>query len=175
VWNGARAATIAHPLREPLAAIMGVLRGVVPPADALRMIPFARRALSGPSDGPGPSGTTALARLTAAGISRGTIDHFFRPFFGGVFFDTSLSTDAGRLDFLLRMFAEGFAGVPAKGMGEIPRLMLAAAPSVRWRFDGRSAASTVSSSATPASSSSLSSSYGTRDDMAALLRERCRG
>jgi phytoene dehydrogenase-like protein len=46
VWNGARAATIAHPLREPLAAIMGVLRGVVPPADALRMIPFARRALN---------------------------------------------------------------------------------------------------------------------------------
>jgi protoporphyrinogen oxidase len=101
------------------------------------MIPFARRALSGPSDGPGPSGTTTLARLTAAGISRGTIDRFFRPFFGGVFFDTSLSTDAGRLDFLLRMFAEGFACVPAKGMGEIPKLMLAAAPSVRVRLGSR--------------------------------------
>ena len=137
VWNGARAATIAHPFREPLAAIMGVLRGVVPPADAFRMIPFARRALSGPSDGPGPSGTTALAQLTAAGISPRTVQRFFRPFFGGVFFDTSLSTDAGRLDFLLRMFAEGFACVPAKGMGEIPRLMLAAAPSVRVRLGSR--------------------------------------
>ncbi|MFM1867572.1 MAG: hypothetical protein RL591_980, partial [Planctomycetota bacterium] len=137
VWNGTHAATIAHPLREPLAAITGVLRGVVPPADALRMIPFARRALSGPSDGPGPSGTTALARLTAAGISRRTIDRFFRPFFGGVFFDSTLSTDAGRLDFLLRMFAEGFACVPANGMGEIPKLMLAAAPSVRVRLGSR--------------------------------------
>ena len=120
VWNGHRTAAIAHPLREPLAAIAGVLQGAVPPADALRMIPFARAALRGPADSPGPaSGRTALDRLTAAGISRGTIDRFFRSFFGGVFFDRSLGTDASRLDFLLRMFAEGFACVPARGMGEV--------------------------------------------------------
>jgi len=120
VWNGARTAAIAHPLREPLAAITGILAGAVPPADALRMIPFAQAALRGPSDGPGaPSGVTALSRLERAGISRATIDRFFRSFFGGVFFDRSLETDSSRLDFLLRMFAEGFACVPARGMGEI--------------------------------------------------------
>jgi len=120
VWNGARSATIAHPLREPLAAITGILRGAVPPADALRMIPFAQSALRGPADGPGaPSGISARARLERAGISQTTIDRFFRSFFGGVFFDRSLETDSSRLDFLLRMFAEGFACVPARGMGEI--------------------------------------------------------
>ena len=120
VWNGARSATIAHPLREPLAAITGILRGAVPPADALRMIPFAQSALRGPADGPGAaSGISARARLERAGISRATIDRFFRSFFGGVFFDRSLETDSSRLDFLLRMFAEGFACVPARGMGEI--------------------------------------------------------
>jgi len=120
VWNGSRSTTIAHPLREPLAAVAGVLRGAMPPGDAIRMIPFAREALRGPSDGPGaPSGTTALERLRAAGISQATIDRFFRSFFGGVFFDRSLGTDSSRLDFLLRMFAEGFACVPACGMGEV--------------------------------------------------------
>lgn len=120
VWNGMRTATVAHPLREPLAAIAGVLRGAVPPGDALRMIPFARAALRGPSGCAGaPRGETALARLEAAGLSRATIDGFFRSFFGGVFFDRSLATDASRLDFLLRMFAEGFACVPARGMGAI--------------------------------------------------------
>ncbi len=44
VWNGGRAAPIAHPLREPFAAIAGVLRGVLPLGDALRMVPFARAA-----------------------------------------------------------------------------------------------------------------------------------
>ena len=126
VWNGARTAAIAHPLREPLMALGGVLCGIVPPRDAVRMIPFARRALRGPSDGPGAAaGTTALARLEEAGISRTTIDRFFRSFFGGVFFDRSLGTDASRLDFLLRMFAEGFACVPARGMGEIAAQMAA--------------------------------------------------
>jgi phytoene dehydrogenase-like protein len=120
VWDGRRRATVAHPLREPLAALSGVLRGVVPPRDALRMIPFARRALSGPAAAPRESeGTTTLDWLEAAGISRRTIDVFFRSFFGGVFFDSSLRTDASRLEFLLRMFAEGFACVPARGMGEV--------------------------------------------------------
>ena len=126
VWNGARTAAIAHPLREPFAAIGGVLRGAMPIGDAMRMIPFAREALRGPADGPGaPSGRSALERLRGAGISEATIDRFFRSFFGGVFFDRSLGTDASRLDFLLRMFAEGFACVPAKGMGEIARQMAA--------------------------------------------------
>lgn len=124
VWNGARAATVAHPLREPLAAIAGVVAGIVPPRDALRMLPFARAALRGPATEAGePAGVSALSRLEAAGISRRTIDTFFRSFFGGVFFDRSLETDASRLDFLLRMFAEGFACVPAGGMGEIAARM----------------------------------------------------
>ncbi len=134
VWNGACAATVAHPTREPLAALAGVLFGIVPPGDALRMLPFARRALAGPADGPGPAGQTALARLREAGLSSRTIDGFFRAFFGGVFFDSSLSTDAGRLDFLLRMFAQGFACVPAKGMGEIARQMAANVPSATIRL-----------------------------------------
>ena len=103
VWNGQRTATIAHPLREPLAALTGVARGIVPLRDALRMIPFALAALRGPADKPGPSRGTSLDRLRAAGISQRTIDTFFRSFFGGVFFDTTLRTDASRLDFLLRI------------------------------------------------------------------------
>ena len=122
VWNGARAATVAHPLREPLAALAGIVAGIVPPRDALRMLPFARTALRGPSGEAGePAGKSALSRLEAAGISPRTIDTFFRSFFGGVFFDRSLETDASRLDYLLRMFAEGFACVPARGMAEIAR------------------------------------------------------
>jgi len=137
VWNGARAATIAHPLREPLAALSGVVHGIVPPADALRMLPFARAALRGPSDAPGAPGTSALERLRAAGISARTIDLFFRSFFGGVFFDRSLETDASRLDFLLRMFAEGFACVPSRGMGEIAAQMERNARGARIRTGAR--------------------------------------
>ena len=135
LWNGTRTTTIAHPLREPFAALGGILGGAVPPADALRMIPFAREAMRGPADGPGaPSGRTAHERLAAAGISARTIDGFFRSFFGGVFFDRSLGTDSSRLDFLLRMFADGFACVPARGMGEVAAQLAApVASTIRTR------------------------------------------
>ncbi|MFM7051392.1 MAG: NAD(P)/FAD-dependent oxidoreductase [Planctomycetota bacterium] len=137
VWNGARTGTVAHPLREPLAAVAGVLKGIVPPRDALRMVPFALRALRGPADQPGAPGETSLERLRQAGVSRATIDLFFRSFFGGVFFDRSLETDASRLDFLLRMFAEGFACVPSRGMGEIAAQMERSVSAATVRTEAR--------------------------------------
>jgi len=138
VWNGARTATIAHPLREPLAALAGALKGVVPLRDALRMIPFARAAAHGPAGGPGtPTERTVLEELEAAGVSRRTIDGFFRPFLGGVFLDRSLNTDSSRMKFLLRMFAEGFACVPAKGMHAIPEQLAASIPDGRLMLNAR--------------------------------------
>ena len=138
VWNGARAATVAHPLREPLAALAGALRGVIPVRDALRMIPFALAAAHGPAGGPGtPTGKTVLEELEAAGVSRRTIDGFFRPFLGGVFLDRSLNTDSSRMKFLLRMFAEGFACVPAKGMRAIPEQLAASIPQGRLLLNSR--------------------------------------
>jgi phytoene dehydrogenase-like protein len=135
VWNGARAATVAHPLREPLAAFVGALRGAVPLGDALRMVPFALAATRGDATEPSVRGETALARLRTLGISEKTIDGFFRSFFGGVFLDRSLSTDAGRLEFLLRMFADGFACVPARGMGEIAAQLVRAAEGATLRLN----------------------------------------
>jgi phytoene dehydrogenase-like protein len=135
VWNGARAATVAHPLREPLAALVGALRGAVPLGDALRMVPFALAAARGPATEPAVRGETARARLRTLGVSGATIDGFFRSFFGGVFLDTSLSTDAGRLEFLMRLFANGFACVPARGMGEIAAQLVRGAEGATLRLN----------------------------------------
>lgn len=138
VWNGARAATVAHPLREPLAALAGALRGVVPIGDALRMLPFARSAAQGPCDGPGaPTGRSVRDELARAGISPRSVDGFFRPFFGGVFLDRSLGTDSSRMRFLLRMFNDGFACVPAAGMRAIPAQLAAALPEGALRLGVR--------------------------------------
>ncbi len=135
VWNGARAATVAHPLREPLAAFLGALRGAVPLGDALRMVPFALAAARGQATEPSVRGETARARLRTLGVSDATIDGFFRSFFGGVFLDTSLSTDAGRLEFLMRLFANGFACVPARGMGEIAAQLVRGAEGATLRLN----------------------------------------
>ncbi len=49
------------------------------------------------------------------------IDHFFRPFLGGVFLDESLAVSSRLLEFVFRMFATGDIAIPAGGMAAIPR------------------------------------------------------
>ena len=58
--------------------------------------------------------------LTEHGFSETVIEKFFRPFFGGVFHDRELRKSSRMFRFR-RMFAEGDASIPARGMGQIPR------------------------------------------------------
>lgn len=65
--------------------------------------------------------TSALMLLRSRGLSDRIIDRFFRPFYGGVFLDRSLSTSSRMFEFTFKMFAEGDATVPETGMGSIAR------------------------------------------------------
>lgn len=64
---------------------------------------------------------STLEELRAWGFSEYTIDHLFRPFWGGVFLDTSLRTSAKLFRYYARMLMEGSVAIPRRGMGELPR------------------------------------------------------
>lgn len=57
--------------------------------------------------------------LRDRGFSDEAIEGFFRPFFGVVFQDRSLDTDAGYFRFLIGMMARGPAIIPSDGVGMI--------------------------------------------------------
>jgi phytoene dehydrogenase-like protein len=63
---------------------------------------------------------TTYEYLKQLGFSEQIIENFFRPFFGGIFLERKLSTDAGMFRFVFRNFAKGSASLPANGMCEIP-------------------------------------------------------
>lgn len=65
--------------------------------------------------------TSTIELLTAAGFGERAIDRFFRPFFGGVFFDRTLATSSRMFEFTYKHFAAGETTLPALGMGAIPR------------------------------------------------------
>ena len=147
IFSGGRWRRIAHPLKRPGAALGSVTSGAVSMGDAMRLLPVARRAARGqvrPPDAsahgdpvPGESGDPLVRRATGKvplvptaadalrewGVSESLIESFFRPFFGGVFLDRSLSSDRRAFEFRLAMFARGDTVVPAKGMGQIPAQM----------------------------------------------------
>ncbi len=59
--------------------------------------------------------------LRHAGFSERMIDVFFRSFYGGIFLGRDLLTSSRMFEFTFKMFSEGYATLPALGMGEIPR------------------------------------------------------
>jgi phytoene dehydrogenase-like protein len=81
--------------------------------------------------------TTSLQALHDAGFSESMIERFFRPFLGGIFLDSELSTSSRMLNFVFRMFSLGNACLPAEGMEAIPRQLAAALPSDSIRLGTR--------------------------------------
>lgn len=62
-----------------------------------------------------------LQYLREYGFSDQIIQHFFKPFYGGIFLERALNTPHPMFLFTMKMFAEGNAAIPEKGMGAIPK------------------------------------------------------
>ena len=56
------------------------------------------------------------------------IDRFFRPFLGGIFFDTGLSVTSRLFQFVMRMLATGSNCLPAAGIGAVADQLAARLP-----------------------------------------------
>ncbi|MGY6558211.1 MAG: NAD(P)/FAD-dependent oxidoreductase [Nitritalea sp.] len=54
------------------------------------------------------------------GFSEKMITQFFKPFFKGIFLENDLRTSSRMFKFVFKLFGEGHAAVPAKGMQRIP-------------------------------------------------------
>lgn len=63
--------------------------------------------------------TTTLQYLIEFGFSSKIIERFFKPFFSGIFLETSLKTSSRMFEFVYKMFGEGYATIPKLGIGEI--------------------------------------------------------
>ena len=123
---------LSDPWRRPERAWRSLTAGVGSLADRLRMARFRGRVRRGSlEDLFRRPETSAAERLHAEGFSAEMIDAFFRPFFGGILLDRSLSASSRMLEFVFRMMAEGDVAVPAAGMGAIPEQMAGASPKAR--------------------------------------------
>ena len=63
--------------------------------------------------------------LREFGFSDAFLDRFIRPFYGGIFLERDLQTSARMFAFVFKMFSEGAAALPEKGLGALPAQMAA--------------------------------------------------
>ena len=118
--------TMLDPWRRPGSLIDGALAKVGTLADKLRVGAMrARLQRQSEAERFAKPETTILAALTAEGFSPTMIDRFFRPFFGGIFFDTDLAGSSRMMDFVFKCFSLGDAAVPRLGMQQIPQQLVA--------------------------------------------------
>ncbi len=135
---------LSDPWRRPERAWRSLTAGVGSLADRLRMARFRGRVRRGSlEDLFRRPETSAAERLHAEGFSAEMIDAFFRPFFGGVLLDRSLSASSRMLEFVFRMMAEGDVAIPAAGMGAIPEQMAGRLPAGTVRLGARVAAASA--------------------------------
>jgi glycine/D-amino acid oxidase-like deaminating enzyme len=122
IRHGGKFHTLADPFRQPLSLLRTATTTVLSPADKLRVALLRRRVLrTAPADLLRAPETTTLAHLQAAGFSAAAIDRLFRPLFGGIQLDPTLSSSSRMFDVIYRSLAAGDAAVPNSGMAAIPR------------------------------------------------------
>jgi phytoene dehydrogenase-like protein len=137
-YNG-RFHRVADPRRHPWDAPRTLFAPIGSLADKLRILRLRRTLAqkSIPQIMEREERTTLDALRTRWGFSSAMIDRFFRPFFGGIFFDRALEASSRMFEFIFKMFAEGRTVLPAGGIDQIPRQMRQHLPDDAVRLNTR--------------------------------------
>ena len=119
----------ADPWRQPRHLLATALSPLAHLSDKLRVARLKRQVCNADLAGlyQRPE-TTTLARLQAFGFSERIMDTFFRPFLGGVFLERELQTSSRKFDLLFRMFSQGDAALPSRGMGALVEQLVGSLP-----------------------------------------------
>ncbi|TSD63335.1 FAD-dependent oxidoreductase [Inquilinus sp. KBS0705] len=114
--------SIGDPIRQPSSLISTLFSSAGSLADKLRMLRLKIKLANKSIDKIfTDKETTTLNYLKKAGFSDRIISRFFIPFMTGIFLEPKLSTSSRMFEFVFKMFSEGDAAIPAKGMAMIPR------------------------------------------------------
>jgi protoporphyrinogen oxidase len=112
---------LVDPLREPSSLISAITTPAGSLLDKYKIWRLSERLkkMSVEKIFRSPSSST-IDFLRDEGFSDRIITNFFQPFFSGIFLENTLQTSCRLFQFIFKMFAEGHAAIPEKGMQAIP-------------------------------------------------------
>ncbi|KAI5056812.1 hypothetical protein GOP47_0028883 [Adiantum capillus-veneris] len=122
VWFDGRLHRVADPIRHLADGLLSLINPIGNAVDKV-LVGLVRMRAAARADEEILSDveTTILQRVRSTGFSEGMVDRFFRPFFGGIFFDNQLQTTSRLFDFVFKCLALGSNTLPAAGIGAIPQ------------------------------------------------------
>lgn len=129
---------VADPWRRPGAMLQTAFSPIGTLGDKLRIAKLRYQVTRGPLQAIFQSPETSTSQfLRERGFSPVMIERFFRPFFGGIFLESELRTSSRMFQFVFRMFSEGHAALPARGMGAMAEQMASRLPEGTIRLNAR--------------------------------------
>ena len=78
---------------------------------------------------------STLDYLKREGFSDRMIQQFFIPFFTGIYLENQLFTSSRKFEFVFKMFGEGLAAIPSKGIQAIPNQLKAMLKKTSFHFN----------------------------------------
>ena len=136
VYNGKRLIRVMDPFRYPKSLLAGVRAPVGSFFDKLRVALLRFRVMGSSrkkiAERPDQATDDFLKKF---GFTPAMIDGFFRSFYGGIFLENELRTSSRMFEFTFKMFSEGHATLPARGMGTIPLQIAHRLPPQTIRID----------------------------------------
>lgn len=130
--------TVSDPLRDPAHALASAVAPIGTFADKLKVAALKSEVTSKTDDELlFSTAATASEWLTEVGFSEQIKSRFFKPFFSGVFLETELTTSAGFLKFLYKMFSLGHGALPENGIGAIADQLAARLPATSLRLNSK--------------------------------------
>ena len=127
---------IADPFRRPSALLATAFAPVGSLKDKFNTFILKNKLIAKSVEGifAQPQKST-VEQLKDYGFSSKMINRFFKPFFSGIFLENNLSTPNRMFDFVMKMFSEGDAAIPALGMEEIPKQLASQLPTACFTFN----------------------------------------
>lgn len=120
---------LSDPFKDPSCLLSMMVSNIASLADKLRVAYLRQKVMASTiEDIFSQPDKTILQSLKDAGFSDTMINRFFRPFFGGITLDNTLSGSSRMFEFVYKMMAEGQVMIPAGGMGKISQQLACELP-----------------------------------------------
>lgn len=138
IFYGGRFHTVSDPLRHFFDSLQALANPIGSVLDKLLIASTRIRVLTKSDEEILSSDEVSTAELLSRiGFSESVVDRFFRPFFGGIFFDTRLETTSRLFDFVFKCLALGDNTLPARGISAIPEQLAARLPAESIRLNSK--------------------------------------
>ncbi|XP_058096643.1 15-cis-phytoene desaturase, chloroplastic/chromoplastic [Magnolia sinica] len=138
VYSNGRFHTVSDPFRHFPDALKSLANPIGSVFDKLLIGAVRLRAVSRSDDEILTAEEIPIIELLRkTGFSDSIIDQFFRPFFGGIFFDRQLETTSRLFHFILKCLALGDNTLPAKGISSIPEQLAGKLPPDSVRLNSK--------------------------------------